>query len=537
MFIPIALFGSMFQAQSLPIGPSLPWGASRALQQSVMRVEEFLSKGQFAQAKTFAARLPKRNVVITWDDSLVPATLKRDFAATRDWAISKWKSMVSGLDFTFAKSGDINFSFVQALEPNADSVGPAGAVYFDSDDPKDPRLEAIFALKRTEKRVPTTKFDVGNEVGYAIGRYLGIEQQHGSGTFATRFDGSYGGQYNLLPPSPWIASQNLLVSEQLRGFAAKNAKVAVAKAEAFLEPAKLDAGRLAQGNPGEFTMSLTNRGNAPLYFSITPDCSCFTLRVPQKVDPGRTEVLRIYANTVDFHGQQSKNLYFYANDPDFTGRKVPVSFFVEPRYRILTKHEGRLWLVDDRGAVLEYFFIPADNRPLKPTKMTLSGAKGVVDFEPWTGELADPELGESARTRTGYRVQVLLNSDVPPGRISGSLDIETDDPKWPLLRQGFELQKGINAFPFSVYFGELSHASEARVLISYPGQKYKITSLKTNHPNFSASAQPAQNVGEYWVTVRYDGKASAGDVNAVLTVTTDDPKQAKLVVPIVGTVR
>ena len=104
MFIPIALFGSMFQAQSLPIGPSLPWGASRALQQSVMRVEEFLSKGQFAQAKTFAARLPKRNVVITWDDSLVPATLKRDFAATRDWAISKWKSMVSGLERSYSPS-------------------------------------------------------------------------------------------------------------------------------------------------------------------------------------------------------------------------------------------------------------------------------------------------------------------------------------------------------------------------------------------------------------------------------------------------
>ncbi len=524
-------------AQALPVGPSLPWGASRTLQASVMRIEEQLSTGQFATAQKFAARLPKRKVVITWDDSSVPQSLRQDFAATRDWAFSKWKAMVSGLDFSLGKKGDIKFSFVKALAPNATSVGPPGAVFFDSDDPADPRLEAIFALHRTEQKIPTTKFDVGNEVGYAIGRYLGIEQMPGSGSFATRFDGSYGGQYVLAPPLPWIAQQNLDISEKVRALAAKKVKVAVARADAFLEPAELTHDNLAQGDPAEYTMSLTNRGNAPLFFSIVPDCSCFSFRVPQRVEPGQTQLLRIFANTVDFSGQQHKNLYFYANDADFTGRRVPVNFFVEPRYRVLTKHTGRIWLVDQRGAVLEYFFIPAPNKPLKPLSMSISGAKGAVDFEPWTGELLDPAIDSGPRTYSGYRVQILLNSDIPPGRINGSLDITTDDPKWATIRHGFELQKGMCSFPFSMYFGELSHATEGRVLVSYPGQKYKITSLKTNHPNFTATWQSAPNLGEYWVTIKYDGKATAGDVNAILIVETDSQSQPKLQVPIVGTVR
>src|SRR5580658_3405337 len=87
------------QSQTAPL---LPPGSSVTLTQAVAGVELALSTGDYAQAKTDAALLPKRTFSIGWDDASIPDNLREQVDEMRDLAIQAW-SHLFGLHVSTAK--------------------------------------------------------------------------------------------------------------------------------------------------------------------------------------------------------------------------------------------------------------------------------------------------------------------------------------------------------------------------------------------------------------------------------------------------
>lgn len=521
-------------AAQTPVSPMPPAGASGTFCKSVYTVQQELEKGDFAGAGKLLLRLPKKSIRLEWDDQNVPPAKRTEWAEMRDLAITRWKELVRDLTVTLAKPGDIKISFSKDRLPSPDGLGPAGAVFLESLEPQDPVLEGVIGLWRTEQKLPIQRRDVHNEVGFAIGRYLGLERTQATAGYMSRLDMPYLQDFQAIVNYGPTVRENFEVIRSLSEAVAKKQKVVAAKPDAFFEPAKLVGGSVLQGTPAQLSLQVTNRGNAPLKIRLVPDCSCFSFQIPREIAPGRTETIRIQADSSGFQGPQHKNFFFYSNDFEVSERRIPVEFTVEPLYRILQDGLGEVVVADDAGFKKDFFFVPSELAPMKVLSARLVGVKAMVDVTTWEGSRADPMMNEPEKPRKGYRIQVLGTPNLPPGRVMANLMIQTDHPIWTEIPWGFEVQKGIAAFPPAIYFGEIRSAGEATMTLSRPGKAFAVTSIRTSSNHFKASQRPGLRKGDIQITVAYDGKLPAGDISQTMTITTDDPKQKEIVVPLSG---
>lgn len=520
------------------VGPDSPSGTNQAFQRASLAIQELLHKGDFAAAERRLAKMPKLDVVLEWDDANVPAPRRPDFAKARDAAIEAWEESLIGLKVTLGKKGDIKVGFMPKLPPNADTPGPAGAVFFMSDHPGEPRVEALISLVRTDKRFAITGREVRNEVAYAIGAFLGLERLPRQGSAMDRMEGMYPMDLRVLPVNVSVARQALDVVSQLKEAARKRVRLVPAKPEVFVEPKVLGGKQAVQGDRVVFTFSLTNRGNSLLKYIIIQDCGCFAVESGNRLAPGATTIVRVTTDTTEFPGPFDKSVFVYSNDPDEPSIRIPVRFYVEPKYRFLRESAAPVELVPDTGLILHVYLAVSQSSSFAIRSARVDGVAGVVTYEPWEGTLADPEMQEPAKPRKGYKLSIMTSAEVPPGRIPMTLAVTTDDPVFSTIRTTIQLQKGIVALPPSVYFGQVGKApSSATFLVSRPGKSFRIVRIDSDNPRLRATFEKARGDYEYRVTVQYDGKADFGDLNGVLKVVTDDPQQPSVVVPVSGVVR
>src|SRR5690242_10584745 len=87
---PILLLATVKTSQP---GPLLPPGTDSNFQTAVLAIEDKLQAKDFKGAASSAAILPKRTFTILWDDSKVPAAMRKEYARQRDFAISDWRGI------------------------------------------------------------------------------------------------------------------------------------------------------------------------------------------------------------------------------------------------------------------------------------------------------------------------------------------------------------------------------------------------------------------------------------------------------------
>lgn len=519
------------------LGPVAPWGSDAVFQQTMLDAEKAMYAGDFAKARVLAERLPKVEFAMQWDEKSIPPEQRAAFAAARDRAIAIWKEVVFGLKVNVGNRGDVKITFLNELPPNADSPGKAGAVTFESDDPQDPRIEHVIALKRTDEGVPTTARDVRNEVGFAIARYLGLERTFRRGSMTDRTEESYRVDNIVLPIQAALVKQNVAVRTELLKLINAKTRVTPASPELYMEPMELTRASVVQGDQPNFTIQITNRGNAPLAVHVVPDCSCFSLMGPDKLEAGQTGVIRVTVDTRDFPGDLKKMLFLYTNDGERKLTKIPVHFRVKPRFRLIRADQAPVVVIGEAGLKLEYYLY-SENPELDIASTSLSGVSGVIETAPWTGTLADPEMGEGPMPRKGTKITILANPTQVAGRGFGTLIVKTSNPKWSTLMAGFSFQFGIAALPANAYFGDLGKDQASTLItLSRPGQPFKIRKITFSHACFIANITKGKTDDEYVIEVRYNGKGELGDLDGTMTVETDDPKQPKVFVPVTGVVR
>lgn len=513
------------------VGPDLPAGANATFQEACLAVQTALQKGDFPGADARLRALPALEATMEWDESGIPKERRAEFARARDVSIELWRRMVPDLKVTLAKNGRIKIGFAPELPRNSDSPGPAGATYFFSIDPTEPAVEGVLSLTRTERRAAIEAKEVTNEVTYAIGAYLGLERMPDVGAAMGRHEQPYL-HINLPGPSEAYQVKELQkVVAVLRDFVKRKVKVTPARAEIFLSQVEFRPKPTVQGEPLTMSVTVTNRGTATLRYRLVPDCSCFALAYDKSIKPGESKLVQIAVDTINFTGQLEKKIAVHSNDAEASLRWLSFSMRVDPLFRFLGVARSDVVLIEDK-AEGDIYFVPNQNKPLIPSAATVEGVGGTATIEPWSGTLG----GE--RDLKGYKVHYKLNDNIPPGRAAVGISLTTDDPAWSPVRHSFYVQKGIVALPLSIYMGEVGkEPARAWALVSRPGKPFKITKVETEGAFFSAEIENVGKDWEYKVIVVYKGGADFGDLATTLKITTDDPRQPVLTVPISAVVR
>ena len=375
------------------------------------------------------------------------------------------------------------------------------------------------------------------ECAYAIGSYLGLAEQPKMGTAMGRTDGLLQLRAIVAPFEMQIAELNVAIGEYLRKAVAAKKRLTPARPALFVNPMTLDFGKEVQGKIIETSFQVENRGNVPMSFSVVPDCSCFTLSYKSILEPGSTGLVRVFIDSTEFPGPFNKGLFVFSGDPEIPQRRIAVTGSVEPQYRIVTADNSGTIQMDDSGAKGVFYFLTAPDAPVAVKQVTLSGVNGIADIEPWKGVIADPALNEPARERSGYKITVLMSPSQIRGRVMGTMRVQTDSGTFPNILYSFYVQRGIAANPTTLFLGDISREPHrAWIMLSRPGKPFKVLNISSTNPHLKASVEALPTVGDYKLVVEYSGKGDLGPLTGVVTVTTDDPGQPKIEIPVQGNV-
>jgi hypothetical protein len=494
------------------VGPVLPFGVNRETHLAFLGAQESLSKGDVAGAKTFASLLPSREISFEWDGSLGP-----DAATMRDRAIEEWIGSVPGLKFKpVAKGGVLKFVFAEK--------GPGAELVFGDS----PRLVVTIAKKRNGD--PIQPAVVYNEVAFGIGSYLGLAPTPLFGSFMGRTEINTSRRTSLSSRESLIARQTLSAVATLRQLVQAGRPVTPARPQLEMSNDALGQTELNQGAKVSYKVAVRNSGNAPLVIQASPDCGCVAVTPITNLNPGEAGTLDVTIDTTEQRGRFRHRLIILTNAADRSSETIPLELDIRPRYRLVGSI-GNLALLDssaDQYKVKLWW----NGDPFEVLDAAIEGFEGTISVAPWTGDSPDPELNESTLDRKGYELTISADGDVAQGRNPATLVVKTSDKAFPELRYSFFIQRGIAVLPAQVSFGESSGERTGRVVLSCPGKPFKVLSVASDHSNVSGKLEGEGALAEHKILVRYDGKASTGDLSAVITVTTDNPSQPTLRIPV-----
>ncbi|HVT11055.1 MAG TPA: hypothetical protein VHE55_02215 [Fimbriimonadaceae bacterium] len=513
-----------------PLRPTLSIGCSREIGAAVEKIAKLTEAKDFKGAAAALHLIPGRETNVAWDDQSVPGGSRYDFGRSRDLAMAEWGTAVGLTQFVVSKTApDIAFSFV-----------PDGGMTLEwSDDLSKPRLTVKIGVKKGDAPVdPTT---VHNDVAYAIGTYLGITKLPLPGLLMSGVDDATQ-ILRLSGIEAAIARDNVTSCEKVAEQVGRSLPVSSGMPSMEADPQPVKLGPIIQGMPIELSFAIKNTGAGTLLFRIIPDCSCFSTQRTQVLQPDKSEDAKARMDTTNFSGMVQNglvrhNLYLLSNDPAHPVRQIPVEVKITPRYRLLP--DRQVVIADDNGNVTytAYLYAPADH-PLTVTSAESQGLPGAVTFEPWSGIMADPDLNEGPLPRKGYKFTLKLKG-IPDGmQLATNILIGTDDPNFAQISDQVFVQKGIIVLPPQVSLGEVGKAPRKRsFFVTRRGKPFSILSADVDSKHLDATFETTQTPGEFLVTVSYDGQAPKGDYHATVTITTDDPNQKTIKIPVTGTVR
>ncbi len=534
--IALGLWAAIAQTD-IPDAPVPPVGSSATFQESVKATAELLESGEFEQAARRASTLPRAKFSIRLDVTGLDK-IEADIVRTAlGVAIDKWKTEmaeleISTLDSSTSVRPDVLISFTKDPMPMPGEPLNALTTFY-SPDPQEPNYEFILGIVRTERKITIEQPVYESEFGFMIGTFLGLERQPRQSSAMFRMDGV--GTRLLRPDYPLIrqAREHINIADTLRQAAKDRQKMAARYPEVFIDTGGLSFGTVAQGEFQTMQFQVHNRGRSPLRFEIRPDCSCFRFSYTPDVPPGESSVVTVLMSTTDFQGDQDKGLFIYTNDPGKPVQRLGVTGTIKPAYRLLSGQPEKTLTVDETGAKTTYYFFSPSGADIKPLRATLSGVTGVATISPWTGTLADPQFGEKAIERTGYKIEVMLTPSVK-GRQLVALMVQTDSKEFPMVATNFYAQRGVAASPESIYFGDVpSGKTRGFTMVYGTNADFKVLSVEPRVDYLSVEAVELAP-GEWKIVVSLDAKAGTGTLLASVLVKTNDPHAPEIVIPIQG---
>lgn len=518
----------LFQAQ-VPAAPAIPVGTRSEFHKAVDAVETKLAAKDFAGASQALRLLPQRRITLKWDESKVPAARRGEFEESRDAAILRWTKDIPGLAITLTKDRpDIKIDFEEVLAKLDGESSPQPSVTFFSDSAEDPRMEAVIGLKRGDPLVPVTGNEVFDEVGYAIGSYLGLAPSPLVGFFMGRTNASGQPAYNVGYAEVRSAKKVLDLTDELAKAAKNKTALRPTHPSLFLDPKSIALPVSTQGDKVAFSFQATNRGDGSLQLETIPDCGCITAAGPQSLEAGRSVLVGAKIDTQELSGDFHRRLLVASNDPRSPWTEIPVTLHVNALYEWIGPDHAAT-LSDDSGAFDLYLSLNP-KADFKPTQARITGIPGAVNILPFKGE-APAASGDPVKIAKGYKFHVTMDRSMLTGRAWAGLEVLTNDSSLGTLRYTLTVQNGIVAAPNSLFMGDLHNATKQfNIQIVRPHKPFKILKVEFDSAHLSLFSKTGDG-DLYTLTIGYDGKAEIGEFRGIFRVFTDDPKQPVIEVP------
>lgn len=516
-------FALALQQESDPPRLQFLPGTSEEFQSTAREIQAAAAGGDFDLASHLSMGLPKREIVIDWDDTEVPESLKAGYRNSFESALTAFSDSSLNLKIEVSSARpDIRFVFVPDMMAEEGTTPPALAA-FHSIDPTEPPVEIVLAVGRGVDLVPSSAIDIHNEVLYGMGVYLGLARQPRPGTAMGRTDGVSPLRNRVSPGEYRLAQHNLTLSELLRKSIRDKEAPELVDPRMTVQPIAIDIERPVQGTVLFLDMQVNNLGDADLNYSIVPDCGCFAFEYPTTISPGRSELVRIAIDTLEFPGPFEKAFYIYSNDPERPVHRIPVTGFVRPVFEF-SGIEGNVLHLDSLDGELEVTLTLQPEFTANIIDISLAGIAGGVSYEEVPqGSDRDPRVFK-------IRVKPSLSGDLR--RVSSTINVATDDSRFRVLRYGFIAQDGIAAQPTMIYFGEVGDgAYEAWAIVDQPGRPFAVTGVRSTTEYFQARYEKVSET-RYRIYVTFIESAPAGTAVGSVVVSTDRAEQPTIEIPI-----
>lgn len=519
---------------------AIPPGSSQAFQETALAALRELEAKRYDRADVLATRLPHARVQVRANLDQVPPERRAEYQRGIEQGWGAWREVMPSLQFAWVQSvPQLLIGFEPDLGLDSVSGQRRPAATFLSDEPSEARVELVIGLlKGVPPQVPERQ-DVMNEVVAAIGAYFGLpgDVPFGLGVMG-RVQGPEFSPRRFSAGDVRLATQNLAFAQALRKAIANRESVVVRVPQIATDPTALSAEPVSEGDLIRWNVQVTNHGDGELVYNAVGDCGCILVpREPRTLAPGETGSLPVLANTKGWPGPFHKAVLLFTNDPAVPIRRIAIESHVRPRFRFLGPAiDGRLW-VDKSGGTYTTYLSLDQAKPLVPEAITVSGVAADPTFEPWEGELADPELGEGLQPRVGLKISVPLPANLPEGEVPLTIAVRTKDPDFPRIVHTVFLQTGILPSPKRVYFGEVGDEPQrAWFTLRRPGKPFRILAVESDTDHIGVELGPELPSGQRRIFVTYDGKAPIGDLRARVTVRTDDPDEPTVTVPVLAVV-
>jgi hypothetical protein len=193
----------------------------------------------------------------------------------------------------------------------------------------------------------------------------------------------------------------------------------------------------------------------------------------------------------------------------------------------------------------------------KPTELTLSAVDGkafdiltveadpalAVKVRPAPGSPPPPRSKKAAKERpiaagsSRYLVTLTPTSKAPVGQSRPNVKLGTNHPNAEVVPINAVLMVAGLVQVVPPVLGVRPGGDEIVVhaTISKPnGGALKILGVTSSDPDFTATTKPVVPGRQYDLTLKYTGKPGRGAVNSAVTVKTNEPLQATIVIPVSG---
>jgi uncharacterized protein DUF1573 len=293
------------------------------------------------------------------------------------------------------------------------------------------------------------------------------------------------------------------------------------------EPSQ-DGGRVEEGMPVRVYFKIANRGSADLEIQqVKPDCGCSVAHWEKLIKPGGTGTIEVEVHTDYFRGSITKHLTVLSNDPLQPELRLAVTAQITPLVEI-TPGTAALLGVDDAPATQEFTLQRTGGSAMKIVE--------VIPNAPYLQTEVTPLPGQGH-----YRLKLTATMDTPPGRNVVPVVVKTDLPKSNMLTLVVTVDRGIVTVPPMVFFGivpkQLKTPTSAAVTVSRRSGSFHVKELSVDDPKLEAKLEPLRDGAEYRITVTYRGGWEEGFARKTLTLTTDDPNQPVLKIPVQAVVQ
>jgi len=260
---------------------------------------------------------------------------------------------------------------------------------------------------------------------------------------------------------------------------------------------------------------------------VRTSCTCVSVNLhPRAVEPGQSGVVEVLVDGRKFVGQKTYFVHLTVQGERQRIATLQAAAHVRPDvvYNPAQVNFGQLSAGTVAKQVVEIEY--AGTLDWRITEL--------AQENPWL-EVTIEEMSRRPG-EAGYRVQVALKPDCPPGELKTELLLKTNDPNLPvspLLVEG-TVRPLVTAAPALLSFGLVRKGQSTSRRIAVRGDRpFRITKVEGGGDELEIAVNGSSSPILYFVNVTWQ-PGSTGELQRTLVLHTDCPQQPVVSVPVIG---